>query len=142
MTARVFVALVALTACLFLAPSPSRAQPVSVSIFVQMGNTNADPLGQTLVYELREGLRRSSGFTLAPTATDSTARLTLLTLDTSCGSTKGVSTAASVLLVNTKEPRVVLMHEIHLVGKDRVADVAKMIIASIDEKITAIRNGK
>ena len=109
-----------------------------------------DPVGSSVAYLVKEELRRSEGYRLSAEK-DALFQIRITSLDVSCEKGSGVSTALAITVTATnvlplqeKQPQtwlpIFISDELRTVGKNRVADVARAIVADFDSEVEAYRN--
>ena len=122
----------------FAGPISMAQQSGRAAVYVQ--STSEDSVGRTLVYEIREAVRRSSGFTLVASSADARFVLRIVTLNPDNDSTRSVSTVYSaVYTLNTLHETPVEMYLTSVVGTcgtSRVANCARSLTATLDEQAT------
>jgi len=126
-------------------PFASADGPPKEKIFVSVEGGGDDPVGKTLIYQLREGLRKSSAFELVMREEDSTMQIRIATMDPDKG--KGNWTVYSVVWTGSlPAPGSGLRHFLRQFlggcGMHRVEDAAGQIIAETDNLEARILKGK
>lgn len=115
--------------------------PLKAAVYVQ--GTAEDPVGRTLVYEVREAVRRSSGLALADRDSDARFILRIVTIDADKSSSPGISTVYSaVYTMRTLHETPVEMYLTNTVGScgsSRVESCARRMTATLDEQAVEFR---
>lgn len=142
-TARsLFVAALLLAA----AASPAAAQPApkltpeKLSIFIDA--QTPDPVGQRVVFVLRERLRRSVGFELAPTAARGAMTLMLVSMESVAGN-NGLESVYSVVVTAADGAALTgaayWTNMVGICGASKVAQCAESVAALLDQSSVALQ---
>lgn len=132
-------------ACLFTATADSAEAQTSNRWPVAVVATSDDTVGQNLTFAVKEEVRRSAGYRLVTTVNESLFQIRLVTLDASC-SGSGIASAVAVsytvsnmIAYREGDPQTILpiylTTGVRTVGKERISDVAKNILASLEEDV-------
>lgn len=111
-----------------------------VSIYVQA--TAKDSVGRQIVYELREGIRRSAAMDLADRAQDGRITIRIVTMDPDDGSPGRQTVYSAVFTVQTFHSSPVEMYLTNYVGicgANRTASCAQGLVAIADEQATDLK---
>lgn len=128
---------------LFLAFGPAWAQqtPVKAAVYVQA--TAEDPVGRTLIYEVREAVRRSSGLALADRESDARFILRVVTIDPDSSTSPGISTVYSAVYtmqsLHEAPVEMYLTSTVGTCGSSRVESCARGMTATLDELVVEFR---
>jgi hypothetical protein len=123
------------------AVSPAHAQ-ISSPVNVVINESSDDPVGRSLIYELKEEVNTSSQMRLTdPEQVDSGIKVNIVTLDKNEESRySGSSTTFSIawsyfILTESGYMDMYLTQSVGYVGADRVANQARSLAASTNEKV-------
>jgi hypothetical protein len=113
-----------------------------VAVYLQ--NSSEDAVGRSLAYEIREALRRSTGFVLVDTEEDARLVLRLVTLDPDREQSPGLLTVFSaVYTARTYHEQPIEMYltsSVGTCGRDRLSTCAQRRVAELDEWATQLRS--
>ena len=119
-------------------PPAAVAQDKRMPIFVE--SDGGDPVGEVLVYRVREELRRSTGYTLVPARSKAVLRLIVRTLDpATLPQHRGSQTAAAFILVVENDCQTLLGSGVTLTGSERTSAQAESMVAYVDSWVSAWR---
>jgi len=119
-----------LAALLLLAPSLALGQPAKTKVAVTSGcDSPDDRVGPTFVYSLKEAIRRSASFELAPNG---------LSISIACvnpAQGEGMAVAASLVVTGADNCGgvVVLRHEVLYIPVKQIDQTAINVLAEIDK---------
>lgn len=115
----------------------------SAQTAIYLHATVPDQVGRQLVFELREALRRSAGFTLAERPQDARIYTRIVTIDPNDGSSAGYSTVYSAVITfqtfHDTPIEMYLTNYVGTCGRSRVASCAQSLLSGIDEQAASIR---
>ena len=121
-----------------IAPVMAQAQ---TPIYLQA--TAPDRVGRQLMFELREGLRRSAGLSLAERPQDARIHVRVVTLDPSEGPSSGYSTVYSAVITfqtfHDTPVDAYMTSYVGTCGNSRTSSCAQSLLSGIDEQATSIR---
>jgi hypothetical protein len=115
----------------------------TLRVYVEAGYAS-DAVGQVLVYEIRELIRKNSGMQLMPAEEGSEVVLILNTLDpeenTSRQGSRTAYSTVSVMKSSGKDGRLTYIHDrLGICGIERTAECAKRIVAGLESEVIVYR---
>lgn len=128
----------------------ANAQAAQKKILISVSHSGEDVVGESMAYAVREELRKSQAFNVAP-AKEALFDIQLISLDTDLASKSGASSAiavtftmANLLPLNSKDPQtwlsLHLQSSVVIVGRNRVDQQARSIVASLDAAIEDLKS--
>ena len=119
---------------------PVRAQ-AQTAIYLE--TTVPDRVGRQLMFELREGLRRSAGLSLADRSQDARIHVRVVTLDPNEGASSGLMTVYSAVVTfrtfHDTPVDAYLTSYVGTCGSNRTSHCAQTLLAGIDEQASTMR---
>ena len=124
-----------------LGHAAAQEAPVKAAVYVQA--TAEDAVGRTLVYEVREAVRRSSGLALADRELDARFILRIVTIDPDSSRSPGISTVYSAVYtrrtLHETPVDMYLTNTVGTCGSSRVESCARRMTATLDEQAVEFR---
>ena len=122
------------------AQAPAKLPPEKLPVFVNA--QTPDPVGQRVAFLLRERLRRSAGFELAPTAERAAMMLNLVSMESQAGN-NGLESAYSVVITATDGAALTgasyWTNMVGVCGARKVAECAETVAALLDRSSVELR---
>lgn len=130
--------------------SNAQSQPPQKKTSISVSRSGTDVVGESLAYAVREELRKSQAFNLAQEK-ESLFNIELISLDMDIAAKSGASSAIAVTFTmsnlrphDSKDPQtwypLYLRGFVLLVGRNRVDQQARSIVASLDAAIEDLKS--